>query len=64
VTEDLGWHAMECGLCPETWWIPFGVTVYGTQEIERAAEHWRGHRDRGEDPRYEAIKAGKAVSEE
>lgn len=60
---DLGWHAMECGLCPETWWLPYGDTPYGTAVIDLAAEHWRDHVARGEDPRVEALKAGKAVSD-
>lgn len=53
---------MECGLCPETWWLPFGVTPYGTSVIDLAADHWREHVRRGEDPRFEAIKAGRQVS--
>jgi len=60
---DLGWHAMECGLCPETWWLPFGDTPYGTAVIDLAAEHWREHVRRGEDPRAEAIKSGKQVND-
>jgi hypothetical protein len=63
VSTDLGWHAMECGLCPETWWLPFGVTEYGTDVLNRAYAHWREHVRRGEDPKAEAIKAGRQVSE-
>lgn len=59
-----GWHEMRCGLCPESWWLPDadpvnGAHPYGTIVIDVAAEHWRGHVRRGEDPRIQgsAIKA-------
>jgi hypothetical protein len=62
VTDEDEWHPMECGLCPETWWLPYGDSPYGTAVIDLAAAHWREHVRRGEDPRFEAIKAGRQVS--
>jgi hypothetical protein len=53
------WHTMECDLCPETWWLPYGPHPYGSVVIGLAYDHWRGHVRRGEDPRVEALKAGR-----
>jgi hypothetical protein len=49
---------MRCGLCPESWWLPYGDPVRGAHPyagivIDLAAEHWRGHVRRGEDPRIQ-----------
>lgn len=57
IAADLGWHSMECGLCPETWWLPYGLHPYGDTILALAAEHWREHVRRGEDPRVEELKA-------
>lgn len=58
---DAEWHTMECQLCPETWWLPYGSYPYAGVVIDLAAEHWREHVRRGEDPRVEALKAGRPV---
>lgn len=59
-----GWHEMRCGLCLESWWLPDGDPVNGAHPYSSivcglAADHWREHVKRGEDPRIQgnAIKA-------
>lgn len=56
--HEPGWHEMQCGLCPESWWLPdgdpeHGAHPYGLVVIGLADAHWRGHVRRGEDPRIQ-----------
>lgn len=52
------WHDMRCGICGETWWLPYGPHPYAGIVVDLAADHWRGHVRRGESERFNELVGG------
>lgn len=60
--DEAEWHDMLCGICGETWWLPYGEHPYALVVVDLAAEHSRGHRLRGEVPAYNELLARLALA--